>query len=66
MTARAGTTRRLSKDPSYQELVRAREAASVAVFNAGLDVQRLEDEERAVRGLLEAIGHEVNLLIHGK
>ena len=63
---KAETARRLSKDPVYQDFVRLREKANVEAFNAGLDVQRLEDEERAVRGHLEAIGHEVNLLIHGK
>jgi hypothetical protein len=63
---KAEVTRRLRSHAGYQAAQQRAAAADVSVSNAELDVQRLEDQQRAWRAYLDATAAEVALLVAGR
>lgn len=63
---KAEVTRRLRSHAGYQTAQQRAAAADVAVTNAELEVQRLEDQVKAWRAYLDATVAEIQLLVCGR
>jgi hypothetical protein len=63
---KAEATRRLVSEPAYVALAHAVSKAEAERIQASIEVQRLEDEHRAVVAVKDLTVAEVDLLIHGR